>query len=160
MEKTFLSLDWVFSRRMKQAENGPRRSAAQVSKTPSCLNMQWILLSEFCQIYSAQKYPKGYASHSKTTFHHLETTKNRTMLLTSPKKLQRNMKKGSKAIMSTSFELVFGFNKIDVTSGSRCYKISMKNSKCAISNKHIQDDRPGRYENRRRTKKTYKQNTL
>ena len=29
----------------------------------------------------------------------------------------------------------------------------MKNSKCAISNKHIQDGRPGRYENRRRTKK-------
>ena len=40
-----------------------------------------------------------------------------------------------------------------VTSGSRCYKISMKNSKCVVSNKHIQDGRPGRYENRRRTKK-------
>ena len=40
-----------------------------------------------------------------------------------------------------------------VTSGSRCYKISMKNSKCAVSNKHIQDGRPGRYEKRRRTKK-------
>ena len=40
-----------------------------------------------------------------------------------------------------------------VTSGSRCYKISMKNSKCAISNKHIQDGRPVRYKNRRRTPK-------
>ena len=28
-------------------------------------------------------------------------------------------------------------------------KISIKNSKCAVSNKHIQDGRPGRYENRR-----------
>ena len=31
-------------------------------------------------------------------------------------------------------------------------KISIKNSKCAISNKHIQDGRPGRYENRRGSK--------
>ena len=29
----------------------------------------------------------------------------------------------------------------------------MKNSKCAISNKHIQDGRPGTYENHRRTPK-------
>ena len=32
-------------------------------------------------------------------------------------------------------------------------KISIKNSKCALSNKHIQDGRPGRYENRRGSKK-------
>ena len=32
-------------------------------------------------------------------------------------------------------------------------KISIKNSKCAVSNKHIQDGRPGRYENRRGSKK-------
>ena len=32
-------------------------------------------------------------------------------------------------------------------------KISIKNSKCATSNKHIQDGRPGRYENRRGSKK-------
>ena len=31
-------------------------------------------------------------------------------------------------------------------------KISIKNSKCATSNKHIQDGRPGRYENRRGSK--------
>ena len=31
-------------------------------------------------------------------------------------------------------------------------KISIKNSKCAVSNKHIQDGRPGRYENRRGSK--------
>ena len=31
-------------------------------------------------------------------------------------------------------------------------KISIKNSKCAVSSKHIQDGRPGRYENRRRSK--------
>ena len=31
-------------------------------------------------------------------------------------------------------------------------KISIKNSKCAVSNKHIQDDEPGRYENRKRSK--------
>ena len=37
-------------------------------------------------------------------------------------------------------------------SGSRCYKVAMKISKCAVSSKHIQDGRPGRYENRRRTK--------
>ena len=36
-------------------------------------------------------------------------------------------------------------------------KISIKNSKCATSNKHIQDGRPGRYENRRGSKK--RQNT-
>ena len=36
-------------------------------------------------------------------------------------------------------------------------KISIKNSKCAISNKHIQDGRPGRYENRRRSKIKAKQ---
>ena len=41
----------------------------------------------------------------------------------------------------------------DVTSCSQCYKISMKNSKCAVSIKHIQDGQPGRYENCRRTKK-------
>ena len=43
-----------------------------------------------------------------------------------------------------------------VTSGSRCNKISVKNSKCAVSNKHIQDGRPGRYGNRRRSEKTQK----
>ena len=32
-------------------------------------------------------------------------------------------------------------------------KISIKNSKCATSNKHIQDGRPGRYKNRRGSKK-------
>ena len=32
-------------------------------------------------------------------------------------------------------------------------KISIKNSKCAASNKHIQDGRPGRYKNRRGSKK-------
>ena len=37
---------------------------------------------------------------------------------------------------------------LGVTSGSRCYKISMKNSF-----KHIQDGRPGWYKNRRRTPK-------
>ena len=31
-------------------------------------------------------------------------------------------------------------------------KTSIKNSKCAVSNKHIQDGRPGRYENRRGSK--------
>ena len=31
-------------------------------------------------------------------------------------------------------------------------KISIKNSKCAVSNKHIQDGRPGRYANRRGSK--------
>ena len=31
-------------------------------------------------------------------------------------------------------------------------KISIKNSKCAVSNKHIQDGRPSRYENRRGSK--------
>ena len=31
-------------------------------------------------------------------------------------------------------------------------KISIENSKCATSNKHIQDGRPGRYENRRGSK--------
>ena len=31
-------------------------------------------------------------------------------------------------------------------------KISIKNSKCATSNKHIQDGRPGRYANRRGSK--------
>ena len=31
-------------------------------------------------------------------------------------------------------------------------KISIKNSKCAVSNRHIQDGRPGRYENRRGSK--------
>ena len=37
------------------------------------------------------------------------------------------------------------------------YVTSGKNSKCAVSNKHIQDGRPGRYENRRRSKKRQKQ---
>ena len=32
-------------------------------------------------------------------------------------------------------------------------KISIKNSKCAASNKHIQDGRPGRYKNRRGSEK-------
>ena len=41
---------------------------------------------------------------------------------------------------------------MNVTSANRCYKISKKNSKCAILNKQIQDGLPGRYENRRRTK--------
>ena len=36
-------------------------------------------------------------------------------------------------------------------------KISIKNSKCAVSNKHIQDGRPGRYENRRGSKIKAKQ---
>ena len=36
-------------------------------------------------------------------------------------------------------------------------KISIKNSKYAISNKHIQDGRPGRYENRRGSKIKAKQ---
>ena len=31
-------------------------------------------------------------------------------------------------------------------------KIPIKNSKCAVSNKNIQDGRPGRYENRRGSK--------
>ena len=31
-------------------------------------------------------------------------------------------------------------------------EISNKSSKCAVSNKHIQDGRPGRYENCRRSK--------
>ena len=35
-------------------------------------------------------------------------------------------------------------------------KSSIKNSKCATSNKHIQDGRPGRYENRRGSKKKAK----
>ena len=35
-------------------------------------------------------------------------------------------------------------------------KISIKNSKCATSNKHIQDGRPGRYKNRRGSKKKAK----
>ena len=35
-------------------------------------------------------------------------------------------------------------------------KISIKNSKCAVSNKRIQDGRPGRYENRRGSKKRQK----
>ena len=40
-----------------------------------------------------------------------------------------------------------------VTSGSRRYKILIKNSKCAISNEHFQDGRPGRYPNRWRPPK-------
>ena len=46
----------------------------------------------------------------------------------------------------------------NVTSGSRCYKNSMKNSKYVISKKHIQDVRHGRYKNRRRTPKNVQTN--
>ena len=41
----------------------------------------------------------------------------------------------------------------DVTSSERRCKNSIKKSNCEISNMHIQDGRPGRYENRRRSKK-------
>ena len=49
-----------------------------------------------------------------------------------------------------SFPLVWGFSDYNVRQGTlqKFLKISIKNSKCAVSNKHIRDGRSGRYENR------------
>ena len=49
---------------------------------------------------------------------------------------------------------VFYFKSCNVRQSAlqKFLKISIKNSKCATSNKHIQDGRPGRYENRRGSK--------
>ena len=55
-----------------------------------------------------------------------------------------------------SFSLFLSRCNVRQSALQKFLKISIKNSKCATSNKHIQDGRPGRYENRRGSKKKAK----
>ena len=58
------------------------------------------------------------------------------------------------SLFSAKNDCIKSWNTCNVKQGTlqKFLKISIKNSKCAVSNKHIQDGRPGRYENRRGSK--------
>ena len=55
-------------------------------------------------------------------------------------------------IYSVFYYLIVLYCNVRQSALQKFLKISIKNSKCATSNKHIQDGRPGRYENRRGSK--------
>ena len=74
---------------------------------------------------------------------------------------RRKRRVSKKSCLVTSGNIYFMFNfstillymcNVRQSALQKFLKISIKNSKCAVSNKHIQDGRPGRYENRRGSK--------
>ena len=88
---------------------------------------------------------------------HLSKEKNIKSFEFFPKNLLRFLSLRYSANFRRS-RLVYFLNVCNVRQSAlqKFLKISIKNSKCAVSNKHIQDGRPGRYENRRGSKKKAK----